>query len=114
MRCLLIVLDSVGVGGAPDAAEYGDAGADTLGHLAAATGLRLPVLWSLGLGCIMGVEDAPATASWGRMRQRSAGKDSTTGHWEIAGVVLAQPFAVFGHFPPELVRMIEAEAGIRF
>jgi phosphopentomutase len=114
MRCLLIVLDSVGVGQASDAADYGDAGADTLGHLFAATDLRMPTLWSLGLGRIMGADNAPATASWGRMRQRSAGKDSTTGHWEIAGVELAQPFAVFVHFPPDLVQAIEAEAGIRF
>jgi phosphopentomutase len=114
MRCLLIVLDSVGVGQASDAADYGDAGADTLGHLFAATDLRMPTLWSLGLGRIMGADNAPAAASWGRMRQRSAGKDSTTGHWEIAGVELAQPFAVFVHFPPDLVQAIEAEAGIRF
>ncbi|SDE45585.1 phosphopentomutase [Belnapia rosea] len=114
MRCLLIVLDSVGVGHAPDAADYGDAGADTLGHLFATTSLHLPALWSLGLGRIMGVDGAPSAASWGRMRPRSAGKDSTTGHWEIAGVELAQPFAVFEHFPLELVQAIEAEAGIRF
>jgi phosphopentomutase len=114
MRCLLLVLDSVGVGNAPDAGDYGDTGADTLGHLFAATDLRVPTLWSLGLGRVMGAEDAPAAASWGRMRQRSTGKDSTTGHWEIAGVELAQPFAVFEHFPPELVQPIEAEAGIRF
>ncbi len=113
MRCLLIVLDSVGVGQALDAGDYGDVGADTLGHLVATTGLRLPALWSLGLGRIMGSEGAPAGASWGRMRPRTAGKDSTTGHWEIAGVELAQPFAVFEHFPPALAQAIEAEAGIR-
>jgi phosphopentomutase len=115
MRALLIVLDSAGVGGAPDAAQYGDAGADTLGHIRQRTGLHLPTLWSLGLGRIMGLEDAgEPRASHGRMRERSAGKDSTTGHWEIAGVVLDQPFAVFERFPDELVQTIEREAGTRF
>ena len=111
MRSLLIVLDSVGVGGAPDAIEYGDFGADTLGHIVSCTGVRLPTLWSLGLGRIMGEAAAPAAASWGRMRPCSAGKDSTTGHWEIAGVVLKQPFSVFEHFPPELVRSDRERGG---
>ncbi len=115
MRSLLIVLDSVGVGGAPDAAQYGDEGADTLGHLHRHAQLRLPVLWSLGLGRIMGVEmDGVPQARHGRMRERSAGKDSTTGHWEIAGIVLDQPFALFDRFPDALVGAIEREAGIRF
>jgi phosphopentomutase len=115
VRALLIVLDSVGVGAAPDAAAYGDAGANTLGNVLAATGIALPTLHRLGLGRIMGTETATEpVASWGRMRPRSAGKDSTTGHWEIAGVVLREPFAVFERFPPDLVRGIEAEAGCRF
>jgi phosphopentomutase len=115
MRALLIVLDSVGVGGAPDAAQYGDAGADTLGHIRQRTGLHLPTLWSLGLGRIMGLEDSgEPRASHGRMRECSAGKDSTTGHWEIAGVVLDQPFAVFERFPDALVQAVEREAGTRF
>ncbi|MBX6740469.1 MAG: phosphopentomutase [Acetobacteraceae bacterium] len=115
MRGLVIVLDSVGVGGAPDAAQYGDEGANTLGHLLQQAGLHLPVLWSLGLGCILGVEvDGMPQASHGRMRERSAGKDSTTGHWEIAGVVLDQPFALFDCFPDALVQAIEREAGLRF
>jgi phosphopentomutase len=81
-------------------------------------GLALPALEGLGLGNAVPVEGVGARpdahGAWGVMVPRSAGKDSTTGHWEIAGVVLEQPFAVFGHFPPELVRMIEAEARIRF
>lgn len=115
MRSLVIVLDSVGVGGAPDAAAYDDEGADTLGHLHRDTGLHLPILWSLGLGRIMGLA-APEEprASHGRMRERSAGKDSTTGHWEIAGVVLEEPFALFERFPDALVQAIEQEAGVRF
>ncbi|MBR0665535.1 phosphopentomutase [Roseomonas hellenica] len=114
-RCLLLVLDSVGVGAAPDAADYGDEGADTLGHIIARTGLRLPTLWSLGLGRILGEDgkDAPR-ASYGRMRERSTGKDSTTGHWEIAGIVLEQPFAVFERFPDPLMQAIEDETGLRF
>lgn len=116
MRALLIVLDSVGVGSAPDAAEYGDEGADTLGHLLEYDpGLQLPALWSLGLGSIVGRDGhVPAQAACGRMNERSAGKDSTTGHWELAGVVLDRPFATFQQFPPELVSAIEHEAGVRF
>ncbi|HEY4250611.1 MAG TPA: phosphopentomutase [Roseomonas sp.] len=114
-RCLLVVLDSVGVGAAPDAADYGDAGANTLGHVIARTGLRLPALRALGLGRILGEEGGePPRASHGRMRQRSAGKDSTTGHWEIAGIVLDQPFAVFKRFPDPLMQAIEDETGLHF
>ncbi len=136
MRALVLVLDSVGVGHAPDAAKYGDAGADTLGHiLAAVPDLALPNLCALGLSAILdspggarlrragggarpgSTESRPtgeARASFGRMRERSAGKDTTTGHWEIAGVVLEEPFATFEHFPDELVREIERDAGVRF
>ena len=115
MRALLIVLDSVGCGRAPDAAAYGDDGADTLGHIfAAQPALELPALFSLGLGHILGSGDGEARASWGRMRERSAGKDTTTGHWEIAGVVLDEPFCTFPRFPPELVAAIEREAKVEF
>ena len=116
LRALLLVLDSVGCGGAPDAAAYGDEGADTLGHiLAALPAPALPALFSLGLGQIIGAENSPAPiASHGRMRERSAGKDTTTGHWEIAGVILDQPFATYAEFPPELVHAIEREAGVTF
>jgi len=131
MRALLLVLDSVGVGEAPDAAEYGDIGANTLGHIfEREPELRLPNLESLGLRRILtgraetrssegtwfrmsGVANE-ARASYGRMRERSAGKDTTTGHWEIAGVILEKPFATFERFPDELVRQIESEAGVRF
>jgi len=116
MRALLLVLDSVGCGRAPDAAAYGDAGADTLGHIfAAQPDLALPALFSLGLGQIIGAKDAPEPiASHGRMRERSAGKDTTTGHWEIAGVILDQPFATYPAFPAELVAGIKREAGVSF
>ncbi len=117
MRALLLVLDSVGIGDAPDAAAYGDEGANTLGHiLEQSPKLELPNLDSLGLRALLGQKEthAPYRASYGRMRERSAGKDTTTGHWEIAGVVLPEPFAVFERFPDELVQAIETEAGVRF
>lgn len=130
MRALLIVLDSVGIGGAPDAAQYGDEGANTLGHIFEQTpDLRLPALESLGLAEVLrGRAEARPSAgtrsgasasnadrgSYGRMRERSAGKDTTTGHWEIAGVILDEPFATYERFPDELVRAIEDEAGVQF
>ena len=115
MRALLIVLDSVGCGHAPDAAAYGDEGADTLGHLfATQPALELPALFSLGLGHVLGMHGGEARASWGRMRERSAGKDTTTGHWEIAGVILDVAFRTFPSFPPELVAAIEREANVEF
>ena len=116
MRAAVIVLDSVGVGSAPDARAYGDEGADTLGHLfEAVPKLRLPTLWSLGLGHVIGREPVRSPrASYGRMREVSAGKDSTTGHWELAGVILKEPFGVYEKFPRELVAAIESEAGVRF
>jgi phosphopentomutase len=108
-RAIIIVLDGVGIGAAPDADAYGDVGSDTLGNLARAVGgFDLPNLESAGLGCIAPLAglsrvDAPRGA-WGSMLPRSAGKDSTTGHWEIAGVHLERPFPTYAHgFPAELV-----------
>ncbi|MBM4149430.1 MAG: phosphopentomutase, partial [Lentisphaerae bacterium] len=107
MRMFLLVLDSVGIGAAPDAGDYGDAGACTLGHLAAAVGgLQLPCMQRMGLGNaaallgpssrIPGVDPATSpSGSWGVMRERSAGKDTTTGHWELAGLELKKGFATF-------------------
>ncbi|HSV15490.1 MAG TPA: phosphopentomutase [Tepidisphaeraceae bacterium] len=118
MRAALIVLDSVGIGQAPDAKDYGDEGADTLGHLIgrdASLPRRLPTLWSLGLGNIIGINPVRAPgASYGRMTEVSTGKDSTTGHWEIAGAVITEPFGLFDRFPAELVDAIEREAGVKF
>lgn len=108
-RVILIVLDGVGVGELPDAARFGDAGSDTLGHTAAAVGgLRLPHLGALGLGNIapvQGLPPAPAPAAWyGRMAEVSRGKDSTTGHWEIGGIILEEDFPAFPDgFPRELL-----------
>jgi phosphopentomutase len=116
VRALLLILDSVGVGDAPDAGAYGDEGADTLGHLLDRfPDLRLPALWSMGLGHVVGRNPASRVrASHGRMSERAAGKDSTTGHWELAGAVLREPFGVFERFPPALVERIERDAGVRF
>ncbi len=118
MRVLCIVLDSVGCGHAPDAAAYGDAGADTLGHLFRnIADLRLPNLASLGLYEILGLKIAATVrseASFARLTERSAGKDTTTGHWELMGCSLEEPFATFTAFPPELVAELEERGGVGF
>jgi len=116
-RVVLIVLDSCGCGGDPHAAQYGDAGADTLGHTARAVGgLTLPNLQAMGLGNIspiLGVAPAQQpTASFGRLQQRSVGKDTTTGHWEIAGILTEQPFEVYlDGFPSSLIDAFCRETG---
>lgn len=116
-RAVILVLDGVGIGAAHDAAAYGDVGSDTLGNLARAVGgLVLPNLERLGLGRIAplaGVSSAvPPAGAWGLMEPRSAGKDSTTGHWEVAGVHLARPFPTYPRgFPPEVVRNFAVRTG---
>ncbi len=114
-RVCLIVLDGVGVGPAPDAAEYGDEGANTLGHIWEKTrGIKIPNLISLGAGVFLPGFSAhpPINGAYGAMVERSAGKDTTTGHWEIAGLVTSTPFPTFpGGFPSELIREFEKRAG---
>jgi len=116
---LLIVLDGVGVGALPDAAQYGDEGSNTLAHLAeAAGGLALPNLERLGLGNILEVKGVNRSrspqASFGRMAERSAGKDSTSGHWEICGIILDKPFPVYPQgFPQEVIQAFEKAIGRR-
>jgi phosphopentomutase len=116
-RALILVLDGVGIGAAPDAAAYGDVGSDTLGNLARAVGgFALPSLEAAGLGRIKPLEGVKAVASprgaFGMMCPRSAGKDSTTGHWEIAGVHLAKPFPTYPNgFPREIIERFERETG---
>jgi len=116
-RILLLVCDSFGVGEAPDAAAYGDAGANTVGHVATAVGgLDAPNLAALGLGCLTDVagvppDPAPGTAH-GKMIEASAGKDTITGHWEIAGIVLDRPFPTYPDgFPPEVIEPFERAVG---
>ncbi len=116
-KVLVLVLDGVGVGELPDAAAYGDAGSCTLGNLAAAAGgLNLPCLASLGLGNIIpvaGVPPAPRPrAAYGKLAMRAAGKDTTSGHWELMGVVLERPFPVYPRgFPPEVIAAFEERIG---
>jgi phosphopentomutase len=108
-RAAIIVLDGVGIGAAPDAATYGDVGSDTLGNIARVVGgMDLPNLARAGLGNISPLVGVPAaiapTAAWGLMVPQSAGKDSTAGHWEIAGVHLTRPFPTYPNgFPSALV-----------
>jgi phosphopentomutase len=125
MRCILLIIDSFGIGAAPDAEKYGDPGANTALHIAQRVpGPKWPTLESFGLGnssLLLGnnlpgceARAAPA-ASYGVMMPSSPGKDTTTGHWEIAGLVLDKPFFTFPgeypSFPAELVRAFEKAAG---
>jgi phosphopentomutase len=116
-RAIIIILDGVGIGEAPDAARYGDVGSNTLGNLSRAVGgMNLPNLRSAGLGniaALAGVEPVgEAAAAWGVMIPRSAGKDSTTGHWEIAGVQLERPFATYPNgFPADIIDAFARHTG---
>lgn len=116
-RAAIIVLDGVGIGAAPDAAQYGDAGSNTLGNLARAVGgFELPNLARAGLGNVAALAGMPPvqapTAAWGLMIPKSAGKDSTTGHWEIAGVHLAKPFPTYPRgFPDDVVNEFVRRTG---
>ena len=108
-RAVILVLDGVGIGAAPDAAAYGDVGSNTLGNVARALGgLHLPNLQAVGLGNVaplLGVSPvAEPLGAWGSMQPASAGKDSTSGHWEIAGLHLARPFPVYPNgFPASVL-----------
>lgn len=115
-RAILIVLDSVGCGGALDADRYGDVGSNTLGNMARVLGgLKLPELGRLGLGnitAIAGVPPVAAAGAFGRMREASAGKDTTTGHWEMAGILIDRAFPTFPNgFPPEILEPFTARTG---
>jgi phosphopentomutase len=119
-RAFVIVLDACGVGALPDAAEYaGDEGSNTLVHLAEdAGGLDLPVMGRLGLGSIVplvGVPPSPAPAVHGRLHPLGPGKESTTGHWELMGVVPTAPLPTYPDgFPPDVVAMLERVTGLSF
>lgn len=117
-RVFVLVLDSLGVGALPDAADFGDEGAHTLDHLVeAAGGLDAPRLLELGLGCIEGVGAVPAATApqgaFGRCLEASPGKDTSTGHWEMMGCPLDAPFPVFPEgFPPEILDPFLAQTGL--
>ena len=116
-RVILIVIDSLGAGELPDAAAYGDEGSDTLGNLARAVPLALPHMRALGLGRVAALNAAPEpelAGAFGRMAEASPGKDSVTGHWEMAGIVLARPFPTFpAGFPPSVIEELERRIGRR-
>ncbi|HIV74518.1 MAG TPA: phosphopentomutase [Candidatus Pseudogracilibacillus intestinigallinarum] len=116
-RVFLVVLDSVGIGEAPDAEQYNDIGANTLGNIAKhVDGLHLPNLQALGLGNIAPIDGVATVSSpkahYTKMEEASAGKDTMTGHWEIAGLRIDQPFQTFPEgFPASLIKEIEARTG---
>ena len=120
-RAFLLILDSLGIGGAPDAASFGDEGANTLGHICDHMTLNVPHLASLGLGEAAAISTGrnplapqPLIGRYGVAREVSRGKDTITGHWEIAGVPLAFDWGYFPHtvpaFPPELIEAIVTQA----
>ena len=116
-RVCLIVLDSAGIGEMPDAAEWGDSGADTLGHILESRKVHVPNLQRLGLGNIRDLIGLPAvsspTGSFGKCALRSNGKDTTTGHWEMAGIILEKAFPTFPNgFPTRIIDRFVAEAEI--
>lgn len=117
-RIFIIILDGCGVGELPDAGNYGDLGSNTLGNLSRAVpgGLALPNLGSLGLGNIIEIQGVPprenALGCWGKMAEVSAGKDSTSGHWELAGLVTEKPFPTYPQgFPPEVLEPFQKAIG---
>lgn len=116
-RITLIVLDGAGIGAMPDAPEWGDAGSDTFGHILASREVRLPNLQSLGLGNIRPLQGVPpaiqARGSYGRCALRSNGKDTTTGHWEMAGIILDQAFPLYPNgFPKPIIDRFVSEADV--
>ena len=114
-RVILIVIDSAGIGELPDAGAYGDEGSNTIGNIHREIPLQVPTLRTFGLGRVVdigGSSDDPALGAFGRMAERSPGKDSVTGHWEIAGLVLDRPFPTFPNgFPREMIQAFERGIG---
>ncbi len=117
-RMVLLILDSVGIGEMPDAAEWGDAGSDTLGHILEIASPRLPNLQRLGLGNIRPLKNLPPVESpagaFGKAAIYSKGKDTTVGHWEMAGIYTPAPFPTYPHgFPPRIIEPFEKAIGRR-
>ena len=116
-RFIVIIIDSLGVGELPDAAAFGDVGSHTLGNMARAVGgMKVPHMEAMGLGNIVIVEgvipQTEPTAAYGKLASISPGKDTTTGHWELMGIQLEQPFPLYPDgFPPEVMERFEAEIG---
>jgi phosphopentomutase len=111
-RVVILVCDGLGVGAAPDAAAYGDEGSDTLGHVLERHPVPLPNLDRLGLTALVG--RGPSLGARGKMSEISAGKDTTTGHWEMMGLLVERPFPLYPHgFPSEVVRPFEEHVGKR-
>lgn len=117
VRCLLVTLDGVGVGALPDAADFGDAGVNTLAHVAAAAGgLKLPNLGAMGIGNIIPLLGQPPVprpqALYGKLAESSRGKDTTVGHWELMGAVTTTPFPVYPHgFPAAVIDEFSRRTG---
>ncbi len=115
-RVIWIVLDSVGIGAMPDAADFGDEDSDTLGNIAKQRQLHLPNLCKLGLANIKPLSGLPAVeqpaGAYGKCTLASPGKDTTTGHWEMAGIILKKPFPLYPYgFPPEVMECFESKIG---
>ena len=116
-RIVLVVLDGAGIGAMPDASEWGDAGSDTFGHILESRKLHLPNLQRYGLGNIRPLKDLPPLenpiGSYGRCTLRSNGKDTTTGHWEMAGIILEQAFPTYPNgFPPAVIDRFVSETAV--
>lgn len=119
-RAIVIVLDGIGVGEAPDASAYGDEGSNSVGNTAQKIGgLAVPNMQKLGFGNIIPIEGVPETqdvrGAWGKLQPKSAGKDSVTGHWELMGIYLEHPFPTYPNgFPDDIVQKIEEATGVTF
>ncbi|MEG1500991.1 MAG: phosphopentomutase, partial [Clostridiales bacterium] len=116
-RIIIMVLDSLGMGALPDAAVFdGEQTGNTLGHIAAKTMMSLPNLQKIGIANIIPLDHilplVQPMGSWGKMAARSQGKDTTTGHWEMAGLVLERPLPLYPHgFPAEIIEALTAKTG---
>jgi phosphopentomutase len=115
-RAIVVVCDGLGVGEAPDAAAFGDEGSDTLGHVLASRRVEIPNLRALGLGNLPptydGARHPRPEGAWGKMAEKSAGKDTATGHWEMMGLVTPWPFRTYPDgFPPQVIRAFETRIG---